>query len=113
MAFVNIHGQPVDMATMYQEQARNARLLRCAGIPEKRKPTVKNGYAAPPGTGPDGKTCKDCTHKRSMANGAKHFIKCELRRATWTRGEGTDILARSPACSQFAAIAASKEETNG
>lgn len=104
MNFVNIHGQPVSMADWYQEQARTARLLRSAGIPEKRKPTVKNGYAALPGTGPDGMTCKDCQHKRSMGNyGGKRYIKCELRRETWTHGEGTDILASSPACSQFAA----------
>ncbi len=103
MAFVNIHGQPVDLANWHQDQARKARLLRSAGIPDKRKPTVKNGYAAPPGSGPEGKTCKECAHKRSMGNyGGKRFIKCELRRATWTHGEGTDILASAPACSKFA-----------
>lgn len=74
---------------------------RKAGV-VARKPTVKNGYAAPPGTGPEGKTCKDCAHKQRLGNyGGKSFLKCELRRATWTHGEGTDILARSPACSKF------------
>jgi hypothetical protein len=71
--------------------------------PQKRKPTVKNGYAAQPGTGPEGKTCRDCAHKRRMGNyGGKSYIKCLLRQETWTHGEGTDILARSPACSKFA-----------
>lgn len=103
MSFVNIHGKPIAIADWHAEQAKKARLLLSAGIPEKRKPTAKNGYAAQPGTGPEGKTCRDCEHKRSMGNyGGKRFIKCELRRATWTHGEGTDILARSPACSKFA-----------
>ena len=84
------------------EGARLRRLGYLAGA-GKRKPTVKNGYAAPPGTGPEGKTCKDCAHKQRRGNyGGKSFLKCELRQATWTHGEGTDILAGSPACSKFA-----------
>lgn len=35
--------------------------------------------------------------------GGKSYIKCELRRETWTHGEGTDILAGSPACSKWEA----------
>lgn len=101
MQHVNIHGEPIAAADWYKRQAEQARLLRSAGRAPARKPTAKNGYAAPPGTGPDGKTCRTCAHKRSMGNGAKHFIKCDLRRATWTKGEGTDILAKSPACSRY------------
>jgi hypothetical protein len=102
----NIDGQPVDWAVWRERQAEHARKLRAAGVSSRRKPTVKNGYAAPPGTGPDGMTCKDCKHKTTMSNtGNKSWIKCELRRATWTGGEGTDILARSPACSKFEAKA--------
>lgn len=98
--FVNVHGQPVDLATQMHAaiQLRARRLT-----PEPRKPTVKNGYAAPPGSGPTGEVCKGCKHKVSMESnsGSKRFIKCELRRATWTHGEGTDILAHSPACNKF------------
>ena len=102
MSFVDIHGNAIDWQSLRKRQAEEAkRQYQERGTPN-RKPTVKNGYAAPPGTGPEGKTCKDCQHKRSMGHGAKHFIKCELRRATWTSGEGTDILARTPACSKFA-----------
>lgn len=101
MSYVNVNGEPLDIKALMQRGYQQRYLERklCAG---QRKPTVKNGYAAPPGTGPEGKKCKDCAHKNSMSNGgAKHFIKCNLRRATWTHGEGTDILARSPACSKF------------
>ena len=98
--FVNIHGQPINFADeAYRERMRAARAL----YPQQRKPTVKNGYAASPGTGPEGKTCGDCKFKHSMrsAGGAKHFIKCDANKAKWTRGEGSDILARSPACRLF------------
>jgi hypothetical protein len=101
MSFVNHKGELVDMQALIQAGIRQRHLERLAGV-VARKPTAKNGYAAPPGTGPAGETCKGCAHKRSMGNyGSKHFIKCELRRSTWTHGEGTDILASAAACSQF------------
>lgn len=63
-----------------------------------RKPTQKRGYAAPPGTGPVGETCKSCKHYRSVCGGSKSFPKCQLMSSVWTHGPGTDILARAPAC---------------
>lgn len=101
MSFVNIHGQPVDWAKLEAAGLEQRRRERAAGVPGVRKATVKNGYAAVPGTGPKDETCKSCKFKNSIHNGAKHFIKCELRRSTWTHGEGTDILAGSPACSKW------------
>lgn len=101
--FLNHKGEPVDMARLVAEGIRQRRIERAAGIVH-RKPTKKNGYAAIPGTGPAGETCKTCRFKVSSdGRSAKHFLKCELRRATWTHGEGTDILARSPACSKWEA----------
>lgn len=100
--FVNISGKPLDMATA-EYQARQAEYRLRMVYPKQRKPTVKNGYAAQPGTGPAGEVCKSCVHKLSMESnsGSKRFIKCELRRATWTHGEGTDIVAHSPACNKW------------
>jgi hypothetical protein len=64
-----------------------------------RKPTRPNGYAAPPGTGPQGETCKSCAHSvRVNQNTAGTYRKCALMRANWTGGPGSDILFRSPAC---------------
>lgn len=107
MSFVNIHGQPIDSAKWFKAQAEQSSRSHGSMVPIRRKPTKKNGYAAQPGTGPEGMTCKQCKHKHSFGgpNGQtrKTFIKCELRRATWTNGEGTDILASSPACSKFEA----------
>lgn len=100
MDFVNIRGEPIDFRVLGQHM----RDAREAGIvpKQRRKPTVKRGYAAQPGTGPEGKTCRDCQHKVTCGAGhTKSWIKCALRKATWTGGEGTDILARSPACSCF------------
>lgn len=64
---------------------------------DKRKPTKPNGYAAPPGTGPAGETCKTCEHY-SGRRLSKIYRKCGLVRERWTGGPGTDIFARSPAC---------------
>jgi hypothetical protein len=64
-----------------------------------RKPTRPNGYAAPPGTGPAGETCKSCEHAvRVSGNTANTYRKCALMREHWTGGPGSDILFRSPAC---------------
>lgn len=102
MAFVNHKGELIDIAAAMTRGYRE-RYLAGKALQPARKPTSLNGYAAPPGTGPAGMTCKDCQHKQTMGNyGSKRFIKCELRRATWTHGEGTDIRAGSPACSKFA-----------
>jgi hypothetical protein len=105
MPFVNIHGKPIDQAIWLKAQAEQAMRSDPSMAPAKSKPIRKNGYAAPPGTGPEGMTCKQCQHKHSFggpnSSSKKTFIKCELRRDTWTNGEGTDILARTPACSKF------------
>lgn len=57
-------------------------------------------HAAPPGTGPEGETCKSCAHlyRNRMA---KIYLKCALRRAHWTGGAGTDVRARDPACARW------------
>lgn len=60
------------------------------------------GYWALPGTGPEGKTCRDCfyyTHKGGVSG---TYPKCGRNRARWTGGRGSDILARAPACKGFA-----------
>jgi hypothetical protein len=64
-------------------------------------PRPRGGYAAAPGSGPEGKTCGDCTHYRSVDGGSRSYPKCDLMRAHWTRGPGSDIKAGSPACRLF------------
>lgn len=64
---------------------------------KKRRETRPNGYAAPPGGGPKGETCKSCTHYARVRH-SNIYRKCLLVRASWTNGPGTDILAKSPAC---------------
>lgn len=62
--------------------------------------TKPSGYAAIPGTGPEGETCGSCKHmvRKRMGN---VYRKCGLMRAHWTGGGKTDILAKSPACSRW------------
>lgn len=58
------------------------------------------GYAKPPGSGPAGETCKGCKHYRVVESRArKTFRKCGRLESHWTHGPGTDILAKSAACS--------------
>lgn len=64
---------------------------------KKRRQTRPNGYAAPPGGGPKGETCKTCEHYSGHKR-TKIYRKCALMRKVWTGGPGTDILGRSPAC---------------
>jgi hypothetical protein len=97
---VNIHGQPFDFDAARAKAPEHRKLM--SGDSRKRKPTQPKGYAAAPGTGPEGKTCRDCQHKHTMSNtGAKSWIKCDLMRAAWTHGPGSDIRAGSPACRRF------------
>jgi hypothetical protein len=58
-------------------------------------------YPAPPGSGPEGQTCRGCDHYCRVQGGAKAYPKCELMKANWTHGTGTDIKASSPACRLF------------
>ncbi len=69
----------------------------------KRKPTKANGYAARPGSGPEGETCKTCEHLRCVGGGSRFYSKCNLREGTWTHGPGSDIKQKSPACSKWEA----------
>ena len=68
----------------------------------KRKNTQANGYAATPGSGPEGETCGSCNNfiRRGSYSG-KEFFKCEIMRASWTFGVGSDIRKKSPACRRW------------
>jgi hypothetical protein len=60
----------------------------------KRASDQANGYAAKPGTGPAGETCKSCVH----AVKRWYWWKCALFKAPWTHSRRTDIRLKSPAC---------------
>jgi hypothetical protein len=70
-------------------------------IAEKRSGTQPKGYAAPPGTGPKGETCRTCFHYIVKKMGGT-YRKCALMRPHWTNGPGSDIRASSPACRHWA-----------
>jgi hypothetical protein len=67
-----------------------------------RKTPVPAGYAALPGTGPEGETCGSCRHlyRRQYA---KTYLKCGLMQPYWTGGHGSDIRAKAPACRRWEA----------
>jgi len=60
-----------------------------------------DAYAAFPGTGPDGETCRSCGFYRRLNYHGKTYRKCRLVEST--HGAGTDIKASSPACHRFEA----------
>lgn len=64
----------------------------------KRPLEVAKGYAARPGSGPQGETCRTCQHAvRRMAR----YWKCALLRQCWSGCLATDIRLKAPACSHF------------
>ena len=64
--------------------------------------TAKRGHAGHPGRGPEGETCGSCLHRTSVQGGRKAFSKCKLNERNWTRGPGSDIKMRDPACELWA-----------
>lgn len=69
-------------------------------VRRKSKTPQRRGYAAMPGTGPKGETCKTCRHN-AVISMSKTFHKCLLMKAHWTGGYGTDILVKAPACRRW------------
>jgi len=64
-------------------------------------PVVKHrvkGYAAAPGSGPAGETCKTCRH-HVIIQIKNIYHKCGL--VHWTAGAKTDIRLKSPACRRW------------
>lgn len=77
--------------------------LHDQAAPEKAvRVKTKGLYAAMPGTGPEGETCGSCANLSGHTM-SRRYRKCALTRAQWTRGPGTDIKVRSPACSKWVA----------
>jgi hypothetical protein len=59
-------------------------------------PHAPAAYAATPGTGPEGETCRTCAHRELQSGVGGRYWKCGL--ANYTRGPATDIRLRTPAC---------------
>ena len=61
-----------------------------------------NGYAARPGTGPQGETCGTCQHCCAKTRNRTYY-KCGLCVSNWSASRTSDVLLRSPACQFWAA----------
>jgi len=55
-----------------------------------------DAYAATPGSGPDGETCRSCRHSVCNRPGNRRYWKCRLVRST--NSPATDIRLKTPAC---------------
>jgi hypothetical protein len=61
------------------------------------KPGVRvTGYAATPGSGPAGETCRTCRHKQTVYLASKSVVKCAI--GYQSNCGATDIKASAPAC---------------
>ncbi len=69
----------------------------------------KGGYAAMPGSGPAGETCRTCVNRVHASGGSRNYQKCLLMkfaggRQFWTSGPGSDIKAKTPACRHWSPL---------
>lgn len=95
---------PVDpkLQKLLDAPLRAPSTLRMPGRGKRGKEPKPYGYADIPGTGPAGKTCRDCRFDRHISSGSsRSWHKCNLMQGYWTGSRRTDILARSPACRKF------------
>lgn len=67
--------------------------------PRSRHWILQRGYAAIPGTGPDGESCGTCKHAQRHGR----YSKCghPYRLGRNTHGPATDILLRMASCSKW------------
>lgn len=74
----------------------------------RQKKDRPRGYAGTPGRGPKGESCGSCEFCNWTRSGSgKRFNKCGL--VKMTRGPGTDIRRKSPACQFWAGDISGKE----
>ena len=52
----------------------------------------------PPGSGPAGQNCGTCAKLRESSGFRRKYFKCSVMKRFWTRGSGTDIRKKDPAC---------------
>lgn len=65
---------------------------------KKKRDETPKGYAARPGSGPAGETCKTCA---SACRTGGRYWKCAVIKHNWSRSYATDIRLKSPACSYW------------
>lgn len=63
----------------------------------------KVGYAARPGSGPDGRRCSSCKHYGRIKSLDEGTIttKCQLMAHVWTSEADSDIHPNAPACREY------------
>ena len=92
------HGQTLRLAKDLQREL-------FGGLPPATGKYAARGYAAAPGTGPLGETCRTCKHCfDSGAHSHRIFYKCGLSRCQ-SRTKNGDVSTRSPACAKWEAKA--------
>jgi hypothetical protein len=73
------------------------------GVRAMKGPYAARGYAAPPGTGPEGESCRTCKHIYTN-HAAKTYYKCRISPCQSKTRKG-DVSSISPACHKWEAKA--------
>jgi len=110
--FIDEPESVADHGSNYREQQSPAPggqlMLMPLPLQETPKPHLmprkkKTGHAGVPGQGPAGETCGGCASYRSHRGNTRAYPKCELTKARWTHGPGSDIRKSDPACGRWEA----------
>lgn len=67
--------------------------------PPKKRPSWMCAYAALPGSGPIGESCRTCSNAYYVRPGHRKYYKCSL--VLPTSSINSDIRLKSPACSRW------------
>lgn len=83
----DLFGNPVSSAELNKDPAKTngtRRQARASDLP-----------------GPAGEKCRSCRYAYGFAHGKKTYFKCGIARHAATRGPGTDIRLKDPACARW------------
>ncbi len=70
-------------------------------VPDGASRRTDQAHAAPVGSGPAGRTCGECGHRRRVEYHDKVYQKCYLMTELWTHGPGSDIRCKDAACRYY------------
>ena len=69
--------------------------------PDRRRRRVDRAHPAPPGSGPEGKTCRQCAYSVRVPWHDYAYWKCGRMIERWTHGRDSDIRLKDAACKKF------------
>ena len=100
------------MADLFGDPDAPVRSPREVARLKRRLAETPMGYAAPPGSGPAGETCRSCLNSTRI-EASRGYWKCRLMQRHWTRSRHTDIRISAPACRAWSRDPLIRDEPSG